>query len=104
MEGQRGERVGEATGRGRILGAARLLLLLAWQGWLTLGLFGDGYPWLHLRDEEPIISGAHPQHLHFGGIGARALRETGRFCAYDPEFQGGYLKTPIFNGSRFAEI
>jgi len=30
---------------------------------------------------------------------------TGRFCCYDPAFQAGYPKTPIFdNGSRPAEL
>ncbi|MCI0682915.1 MAG: hypothetical protein L0Y71_12500 [Gemmataceae bacterium] len=82
---------------------AALTVVLAWQAWLTLGLFG-AYPWRQLLDDQPIISGAHPQHLHFGKVGAEALRNTGRPCAYDPAFQAGYPKTPIFNGSRLAEV
>jgi hypothetical protein len=86
-----------------LLGAAGLVVLLLWQAWLTLGLFGS-YPWPHLVDDEPVLSGAHPQHQYFGTIGAQALKGSGRQCAYDPAFQAGYPKTPIFNGSRFAEV
>lgn len=80
-----------------------LALVLAWQGWLTLGLFGP-YPWPHLLDDRPIVSGAHPQHQYLGYKGAEAIKNTGQACAYDPAFQIGYLKTPIFNGSRLAEV
>src|SRR5262249_55568788 len=34
--------------------------LLAWQGWMTLTLFGTDRPWQRILDDEPIISGAHP--------------------------------------------
>ncbi len=88
----------------RWLGAAGLILLIGWQAWLTVGLFGEGYPWPHLWDAEPLISGAHPQHLYVGTIGAAAIKATGRPCAYDPNFQAGYPKTPIFNGARLAEV
>jgi hypothetical protein len=86
------------------LGLAALVLLLAWQGWLTLGLFGPTEPWRRLLDDEPILSGAHPQHQYLGAIGAEALQVTGRPCAYVPDFQAGFPKTPIFNGSRFGEL
>ncbi len=93
----------ETRGR-RLLGATALVLLLSWQAWLTLGLFGSGYPWPHLVDAEPVLSGAHPQHQYLGAKGALALKVTGQPCAYDPAFQCGFLKTPIFNGSRLAEV
>src|SRR5262245_34845837 len=92
------------TVKPRLLGAGVLTLLLAWQAWLTLGLFGAAYPWPGLTNDEMIISGAHSQHQYLGYRGAQALKNTGRPCAYDPDFQAGYLKTPIFNGSRFAEV
>src|SRR5438067_331521 len=44
------------------IGLLGLLLLLAWQTWLALGLFGPEAPWQTLLDERPVISGAHPQH------------------------------------------
>ena len=88
----------------RLAGATTLVLLLVWQGWLTLGLFGPAYPWLNLTNDLPVVSGAHPQHQYLGAIGAQMLHTTGSFCAYDPAFQAGYPKTPIFNGSRLAEV
>lgn len=80
-----------------------LLGLFAWHGWLTLGLFGDD-PLDGLLDETPIVSGAHPQHLYLGGQGSRALLRRGTPCVYDPASQVGYLKTPIFDGGRLAEL
>ncbi len=80
-----------------------LSALLAWQAWLTLGLFGD-YPWDNLLDEQPIVSGRHPQHLYLAFLGAQALDANGCCCVYDPAFQIGYPKTPIFNGCRLAEL
>src|SRR5205814_1458484 len=79
-----------SAGRRRWLDVGALLLLMAWQAWLTLGLFGDGYPWPHLYDDQPIISGAHPQHLSLGKIGAAALAATGCPSAYVPDFQAGF--------------
>ena len=104
MDGTEPSVILEATAGRRALGAAALVLLLSWQAWLTLGLFGPGYPWSHLTDDEPVLSGAHPQHQYLGAKGALALKMTGQPCAFDPAFQSGYLKTPIFNGSRLAEV
>ena len=81
-----------------------LIGLLAWQAWLALGLFGPEAPWQTLLDDRPILSGSHPQHLYLGSLGAQALASSGTICVYDPAFQAGYPKTPIFNGSRLAEI
>jgi hypothetical protein len=82
-----------------------LLGLLIWQGWATLGLFGTDHPWDRLLDDQPIMSGRHPLHLYHGYLGARALLTRGTPCCYDPAFQAGYPKTPIFDGgSRPAEL
>lgn len=82
-----------------------LLGLLAWQGWMTLTLFGPDQPWQRLWNEQPIVSGRHPLHLYHGYLGAQALRERGTLCCYDPAFYAGYPKTPVFDGgSRPAEL
>jgi hypothetical protein len=82
-----------------------LLGLAAWQAWMTLSLFGPDEPWQRLCGDEPVVSGRHPLHLYHGHLGAQALRHTGHFCCYDPAFQAGYPKTPIFDsGSRPAEL
>jgi hypothetical protein len=79
--------------------------LIAWQGWMTLTLFGPDHPWQRLCDDQPIISGRHALHLYHGMLGAQSLRERGRLSCYDPAFQAGYPKTPIFDsGSRPAEL
>jgi hypothetical protein len=82
-----------------------LLGLLAWQGWMTLTLFDREHPWQRLLDDQPILSGRHPLHLYHGYLGARALRERGTLCCYDPAFYAGYPKTPVFDsGSRPAGL
>jgi hypothetical protein len=79
--------------------------LIVWQGWMTLTLFGPDHPWDRLCNDQPIISGRHPLHLYHGNLGAQSLRERGRLSCYDPAFQAGYPKTPIFDsGSRPAEL
>lgn len=82
-----------------------VLGLLAWQGWMTLTLFGPDQPWKALTDDRPILSGNHPLHLYHGFLGAVSLRKHGTVCCYDPGFQAGYPKTPVFDGgSRPAEL
>jgi hypothetical protein len=98
---------GSAATRFRIglLWGLVLLSLLAWQGWMTLSLFGPEHPWERLLDDQPIVSGRHPLHLYHGFLGAQALRERGTLCCYDPAFYAGYPKTPVFDsGSRPAEL
>jgi hypothetical protein len=81
-----------------------LLALFAWQGWLTLALFGPD-PARGLLGDEPIVSGLHPLHLYHGYLGARSFYDRGDLCCYDPAFQAGYPKTPVFDGgSRPAEL
>jgi hypothetical protein len=79
------------------------LAILGWQFWLSLGLFGAD-PFARIADDTFIMDGAHPQHLYLGAVGARSLLERGYGTAFDSAFQIGYLKTPIFNGSRVAEV
>jgi hypothetical protein len=79
--------------------------LVVWQGWITLTLFGGDDPWQTLTDTRPIVSAKHPLHLYHGYLGARSLRERGCTSCYDPAFQAGYPKTPVFDsGSRPAEL
>jgi hypothetical protein len=79
--------------------------LLAWQGWVTLSLFGPDRGWERLLNDEPIVSGSHPLHLYFGWLGASSFLHEGTDCCYDPAFQAGYPKTPVFDsGSRPAEL
>jgi hypothetical protein len=79
--------------------------VLVWQAWVTLTLFGQHEPWKTLLDDRPIVSGWHPLHLYHGYLGARSLKERGTPSCYDPAFQAGYPKTPVFDpGSRPAEL
>ncbi|MCE9530164.1 MAG: hypothetical protein K8T89_03360, partial [Planctomycetes bacterium] len=87
---------------GWFLAVAGLLLL---QGWLTLRLFSPDLSFEHLLDDEPIISGRHALHYYHGMIGAKSWKERGSSCCFDPAYQAGYPKTPIFDGgSRPAEL
>lgn len=82
-----------------------LALLVAVQGWLTLRLFGEGGTPVALINDAPIIDGKHPLHYYHGLLGHRSWHERGNTTCYDPNFQAGYLKTPIFDaGSRPAEL
>jgi len=36
-------------------------------------------------------------HLYHGYLGAKAFLERGTTCCFDPNFQAGYPKTPIFD-------
>jgi hypothetical protein len=82
-----------------------ILGLVLGHGWKVLQLFGPDDPWQNLLDDRPILSGRHPLHLYHGYLGARAFGNTYRSICYDPAFQAGYPKTPIFDsGSRPAEL
>jgi hypothetical protein len=82
-----------------------LCALMAYQAWMTLGLFGAERPWQRLLDGDPIVSGRHPLHLYHGYLGARSLHERGTLSCYDAAFQAGYPKTAVFDsGSRPAEL
>src|SRR5580692_3549796 len=64
-----------------------LLGLIAWQGWMTLSLFGPSSRWENLLDDQPILSGRHPLHLYHGALGAQSFRDRGSLCCYDPAYQ-----------------
>lgn len=84
--------------------AAVAALVLAQAG-LALSLFGPHHPTAALTDDRPILSGRHPLHLYHGTLGAAAYRDHGTTTCYDPAFQAGYPKTPVFDGgSRPAEL
>lgn len=89
----------------RLVWVAVFVALLAAQAYMALGLFGADRDWRRVLDAEPILSGRHPLHLYHGFLGARAFLERGQLCCYDPAFQAGYPKTPVFDGgSRPAEL
>lgn len=72
---------------------------------MTLTLFGPDHLWQRLCDDQPVVSGRHALHFYHGMLGAQSLRERGRLSCYDPAFQAGYPKTPVFDsGSRPAEL
>jgi hypothetical protein len=82
-----------------------LATLMAYQAWMTLGLFGGEQSWRRLCSAEPIVSGRHPLHLYHGFLGARSFYDRGTSSCYDPAFDIGYPKTPVFDsGSRPAEL
>jgi hypothetical protein len=82
-----------------------LAALVAGQGWVTLRLFGPDRPLERLTNDEPVLSGNHPLHAYHGLLGNRVWHERRGTSCYDPAFQAGYLKTPIFDaGSRPAEL
>jgi hypothetical protein len=82
-----------------------LVMILAAQGWLTLRLFGPGLPVDRLTNDEPVLDGRHPLHCYHGLLGYRSWHVRHTATCYDPAFQAGYLKTPIFDaGSRPAEL
>jgi hypothetical protein len=75
------------------------------QAGLALALFGPNNPWAAVTDDRPILSGRHPLHLYHGTLGAAAFRHSRSAACYDPAFQAGYPKTPVFDGgSRPAEL
>ena len=80
-------------------------ILLIGQAWLTLRLFTSDLSLDRLLDDEPIVSGRHALHFYHGLIGAKASKERGTSCCFDPAYQAGYPKTPVFDGgSRPAEF
>jgi len=98
----------EATHAGfwsRMGWAVLLVLLTGAQAWMTLGLFDPGRDWHRILDDAPILSGRHPLHLYHGHLGALSFLTRHSLCCYDPAFQAGYPKTPVFDaGSRPAEF
>jgi hypothetical protein len=82
-----------------------LALLVCAQGWLTLRLFGPGIPIDRITNDDPVLDGRHALHSYHGLLGSRVWHARTTTTCYDPAFQAGYLKTPIFDaGSRPAEL
>ena len=82
-----------------------VLGLVIAQAGLVLALFGPGRAWSAVTDDRPVLNGRHPLHQYHGYLGAAAFREHGTTTCYDPCFQAGYPKTPVFDGgSRPAEL
>ena len=85
-----------------LLGVVGLVLA---QAGLALGLFGPGRSWAAVADARPVLSGRHPLHQYHGALGAGTFRHRGATTGFDPAFQAGYLKTPVFDGGcRPAEL
>ena len=85
-----------------LLGVAGLLLA---QAGFTLGLFDPGRSLAAIVDSRPVLSGRHPLHQYHGSLGATSFRHRGATTCYDPAFQAGYPKTPVFDGGcRPAEL
>ena len=83
---------GTSTACAGRLGNSRLWLLpllglFAWQGWLTLSLFGPD-PRAVCSTTSRSCRGRHPLHLYHGYLGARSFYDRGSLCCYDPDFPG----------------
>ncbi len=79
-------------------------LVLAQIG-LALALFSTNRAWAAVTDDRPILSGRHPLHLYHGSLGAASFYARGTTTCYDPRFQAGFPKTPVFDAaSRPAEL
>ncbi len=72
---------------------------------MTLSLFGSADALENLLSDQPIVSGRHPLHLYHGCLGAQSFWERWSVSCFDPAFQAGYPKTPVYDsGSRPAEF
>jgi hypothetical protein len=82
-----------------------LLLVLLTQIFCVLHVFGGIANGYRVWTDQPILCGKHPLHTYHGLIGSESWRRSGSGSCYDPTFQAGYAKTPIFDsGSRPAEL
>lgn len=75
-----------------------LAVVVLGQAGLALELFGSEQPVTGLTDTRPIIGGRHPLHLYHAALGAETFRDRWGTACYDPAFQAGYPKTPVFDG------
>lgn len=79
--------------------------LVVAQAGLALALFGPERSFAAVRDDRAVLSGRHPLHLYHGSLGAASFHRAGVTTCYDPAFQAGYPKTPVFDGGcRPAEL
>lgn len=81
--------------RDRPVWVLALAVVVAGQVGLGRSAFGG---WDALSDDRPVVAGRHPLHLYHGSLGAEMFRDGGRTSCYDPAFQAGYPKTPVFDG------
>ena len=82
-----------------------LLALVSVQGAVTLRLFGPGPLPDALTNDQPVLDGRHPLHAYHGLLANRVWHDRRGVTCFDPSFQAGYLKTPVFDaGSRPAEL
>ncbi|MBL8868083.1 MAG: hypothetical protein KF873_04715 [Gemmataceae bacterium] len=72
-----------------------IVALAIGQAGLAYQLFGGP---VGLRDDRPVVAGRHPLHFYHGMLGADTLRQRAGTSCYDPNFQAGYPKTPVFDG------
>ena len=76
-----------------------LLLVLAGQFGIAVKWLGGFESGSHQFGNEPITSGEYPLRLYHAGLGAATLRDNFGATCYDPNFQAGYPKTPIFDSA-----
>src|SRR5206468_5343848 len=75
------------------------------QAYLALHVFGSTDPWSAMTDGAPITDGRHPLHYYHARLFGQAWQRSHAFVCYDPLFQAGYPKTPVFDGGgRPAEL
>jgi hypothetical protein len=61
--------------------------------------------WRGMCDERPVLSGRHALHQYHAVLGAARLWQASQNVCYDPAFEAGYPKTPVFDeGCRLAEL
>ncbi|MGL4423496.1 MAG: hypothetical protein ACRCZF_22760, partial [Gemmataceae bacterium] len=70
-------------------------LVLLGQGLMAWPVFGGS---AGLTDDVPVLSGRHPLHLYHGSLGAATFMSRSATACFDPAFQAGYPKTPVFDG------
>lgn len=91
--------------RHRPIWLVAVAVLLFAQAGFALTLFGTERRLAALQDNRPILSGRHPLHLYHGALGSECFLHCGSTTCYDPDFQAGYPKTPVFDGGcRPAEL
>ena len=80
-------------------------VVAAGQAGMALHPFGPHDRTAALTDPRPVVAGRHPLHLYHGSLGAATFRDRYATSCYDPDFQAGYPKTPVFDGGcRPAEL
>jgi uncharacterized membrane protein YeaQ/YmgE (transglycosylase-associated protein family) len=76
-----------------------LVLVLIGQGGIAVKWLGGFESGSYQFNNLPVTSGEYPLRLYHAGLGAATLRENFGSTCYDPNFQAGYPKTPIFDAA-----